>query len=93
GHILFTGSVAGHAAFSNIAVYAATKAAISGFAGALRADLSPSGIRVTEIVAGRVETQLYQDILDADARAAMYASKVVQPDDVARMVVGVLALP
>lgn len=93
GHIFFTGSVAGHAAFSNIAVYAATKAAISGFAGALRADLSPSGVRVTEIVAGRVETQLYQDILDAKARAAMYASKVVQPDDVARMVVAVLALP
>ncbi|TPL97851.1 SDR family oxidoreductase [Mesorhizobium sp. B2-3-11] len=93
GHILFTGSVAGHAPFSNIAVYSATKAAISGFAAALRADLSPSGIRVTEIVAGRVETQLYRDILGAEARAAMYAAKVVQPDDVARMVVAVLALP
>ncbi|MCF6124001.1 SDR family oxidoreductase [Mesorhizobium sp. M7A.F.Ca.CA.001.07.2.1] len=93
GHVLFTGSTAGHAAYSNIAVYSATKAAISGFAAALRADLSPSGVRVTEIVAGRVETQLYQDILDANARAAMYASKVVQPDDVARMVVAVLGLP
>ncbi|TIT84501.1 MAG: SDR family NAD(P)-dependent oxidoreductase, partial [Mesorhizobium sp.] len=48
---------------------------------------------VTEIVAGRVETQLYKGILDADARAAMYAGKVVQPDDVGRMVVAVLALP
>jgi short-subunit dehydrogenase len=38
---LSPGSVAGPAAFSNIAVYAATKAAISGFAGALRAHLSP----------------------------------------------------
>jgi len=93
GHIFFTGSVAGHAAFSNIAVYSATKAGIAGFAAALRADLSPSGIRVTEIAAGRVETQLYDDILDTNARAAMYASKVVQPDDVARMVVAVLALP
>ena len=93
GHVLFTGSIAGHAPFANIAVYSATKAAISGFAASLRADLSPYGVRVTEIVAGRVETPLYKDILDAEARAAMYAGAVVQPEDVAKMVVAVLGLP
>ncbi len=94
GHILFTGSSAAHAAFANIAVYSATKAAIGHFAAALRADLSPYGIRVTEIVPGRVETQLYKDILDADARAAMYAGNVaLQPEDVAEMVVALLRLP
>ena len=94
GHILFTGSVAAHTAFANIAVYSATKAAIAGFAAALRADLSPFGVRVTEIVAGRVETQLYKDILDPTSRAAMYAGGVVvQPEDVAQMVVALLALP
>lgn len=94
GHIVFTGSSAGHAAFPNVAVYSATKAAIAGFASSLRADLSQYGIRVTEIVPGRVETQLYKDILDAEARAAMYAGNVaVQPDDVARMVVALLGLP
>ncbi|RUW67221.1 MULTISPECIES: SDR family oxidoreductase [unclassified Mesorhizobium] len=94
GHILFTGSSAGHAAFPKVAVYSATKAAIAGFAAALRADLSQYGIRVTEIVPGRVETQLYKDILDAEARAAMYAGNVaVQPDDVASMVVTLLGLP
>jgi NADP-dependent 3-hydroxy acid dehydrogenase YdfG len=94
GHILFTGSSAAHTAFPNIAVYSATKAALSGFAAALRADLSPHGVRVTEIVPGRVETQLYKDILDADAVRAMYAGNVaVQPEDVAKMVVAILALP
>ncbi|WP_192182759.1 SDR family NAD(P)-dependent oxidoreductase [Mesorhizobium amorphae] len=94
GHIVFTGSSAGHAAFPNVAVYSATKAAIAGFAAALRADLSSHGIRVTEIVPGRVETQLYKDILGAKARAAMYAGNVaVQPEDVARMVVALLGLP
>lgn len=94
GHIVFTGSSAGHAAFPNVAVYSATKAAIAGFAAALRADLSSHGIRVTEIVPGRVETQLYKDILDAKARAAMYAGNVaVQPEDVAKMVVTLLGLP
>jgi NADP-dependent 3-hydroxy acid dehydrogenase YdfG len=56
--------------------------------------VSQYGIRVTEIVPGRVETQLYNDILDAAARAAMYAGNVaVQPEDVARMLVALLALP
>ncbi|WP_280821746.1 SDR family oxidoreductase [Pseudaminobacter soli (ex Li et al. 2025)] len=94
GHILFTGSSAAHIAFPNIAVYSATKAAIAGFAAALRADLSADGIRVTEIVAGRVETQLYKGILDTNARAAMYAGNTaVQPEDVAKMVVALLDLP
>ncbi|WP_081853133.1 SDR family oxidoreductase [Bosea sp. 117] len=94
GHVIFTGSSAAHAPFPNVAVYSATKAALAGFAAALRADLSPYGIRVTEIVPGRVETQLYKDILDAKARAAMYAGNVaVQPEDVASMVVTLLSLP
>jgi NADP-dependent 3-hydroxy acid dehydrogenase YdfG len=94
GHIFFTGSVAGHAPFANMAVYCATKAAIGGFAQALRLELATSGIRVTEIVAGRVETPLYKDILAPEERAAMYAGKTaVQPADVAAMVCAVLALP
>ena len=94
GHLVFTGSSAAHAAFPNVAVYSATKAALSGFAAALRADLSPFGVRVTEIVPGRVETALYRDVLDEEARAAMYAGQVaVQPEDVATMVVALLGLP
>lgn len=94
GHVLFTGSSAAHSAHTNMAVYTATKAAISGFAGALRCDLAPFGIRVTEIVPGRVQTQLYKDILDDNARAAMYAGNfALQPEDVAKMVVAVLDLP
>lgn len=94
GHVVFTGSAAAHAPFPNMAVYSASKAGIAGFAAALRADLSPHGIRVTEIVPGRVETALYEEILDDDARAAMYsASKAVQPEDVAQMVRAVLGLP
>lgn len=94
GHIVFTGSSAAHVAFPSVAVYSATKAALAGFAAALRADMSQYGIRVTEIVPGRVETHLYNDILDAKTRAAMYAGNVaVQPEDVAKMVVALLALP
>lgn len=94
GHIFFTGSTAGHAPFANLAVYCATKAAIGGFAQALRLDMAPSGVRVTEIVAGRVETGLYNALLPPEARAAMYAGNAaVQPEDVAAMLLAVLALP
>lgn len=94
GHIVFTGSSAGHAPFPNLAVYSATKAALSGFAAALRTDLTAHGVRVTEIVPGRVETELYKDVLSPEVRRAMYANNVaVQPDDVAAMLLAVLALP
>jgi 3-hydroxy acid dehydrogenase / malonic semialdehyde reductase len=94
GHIFFTGSVAAYTPYPNMAVYAATKAALGAFAQSLRLDLAPSGVRVTEIVAGRVESPLYKDVLSEEARAAMYAGNTaVQPDDVAAMVLAVLDLP
>jgi 3-hydroxy acid dehydrogenase / malonic semialdehyde reductase len=94
GHIFFTGSIAGHTPYPNMAVYAATKAALGGFAQSLRLDLATSGVRVTEIVAGRVESPLYKNVLSEEARAAMYAGNTaVQPEDVAAMVLAVLSLP
>ena len=94
GHLFFTGSIAGQGAFPNMAVYGATKAAISHFAAGLRCDLSGSGVRVSEIVAGRVETELYRDALSAQARADMYeVYDAVQPEDVAQMLMTVLQMP
>jgi 3-hydroxy acid dehydrogenase / malonic semialdehyde reductase len=94
GHIFFTGSTAGHAPFANLATYGATKAALGTFAQTLRLELAPHGVRVTEIVPGRVQTDLYRDALDDRARAALYDSGgAVQPADVAAMVCAVLDLP
>lgn len=56
--------------------------------------MAPAGVRVTEIVAGRVETGLYKGLLGEEARAAMYAgNSAVQPEDVAAMVLAVHGLP
>ncbi len=94
GHIFFTGSTAAHAAFPRFAVYSATKAAIGAFADSLRLDMAPHRVRVTEIVAGRTETNLYKSLFDEDMRKAMYANgSAVQPEDIAAMVVAALALP
>lgn len=94
GHVVFTGSSAGHAPGANFAVYSATKAAIAAFATALRAELSPDGIRVTEIVPGRVETALYADVLNTETRQAMYQDGTsLQPQDIADALLAVLNLP
>lgn len=94
GHLVFIGSTAGHAPFANIAVYGATKAALGGFAQALRLDVAEHDIRVTEIVAGRIETDLYNDILPQDAREKMYEGGVaLKPEDIAEAVSFALSLP
>lgn len=94
GHIFFTGSTAGQSPFPNVAVYGATKAAISSFAASLRCDISGSNVRVTEIVAGRVQTEIYNNALGDEARKGMYeAFDAVQPSDVATMLLHVVNMP
>jgi len=93
GHVLVTGSTAGHTPVAGMAVYAATKAALGMFAQSLRLEVAPLGVRVTELVVGRTETDLYRDALSAEGRAAMYDGAYVQPEDVAATVAAVLAAP
>lgn len=93
GHVLVTGSTAGHAPVAGMAVYGATKAALGMFAQALRLEVAPLGVRVTELVAGRTETDLYRDRLSDQGRAALYDGAYVQPQDVAATVAAVLAAP
>ncbi len=94
GHIVFTGSSAGHAPGPNFAAYAAAKAGLSAFATAIRAEVAADGLRVTELVPGRVETGLYADVLDPDTRAAMYAGDLsLQPEDVADALMAALSMP
>lgn len=93
GHVLVTGSTAGHAPVAGMAVYCATKAALGMFAQALRLEVAPLGVRVTELVVGRTRTDLYRDALTAEGRSAMYAGTFVEPQDVAATVAAVLAAP
>ena len=82
GSIVNVASVSGILPSGQAAAYCASKAAIGGFAQALRLDLADQGIRVTEIVAGRVQTDLYRDALDSESREAMYADgelEVIEP--------------
>jgi 3-hydroxy acid dehydrogenase / malonic semialdehyde reductase len=57
GHIVNLGSVAGRWTYPGGGVYSATKAAVSKITEGLRMDLHGSGIRVTNIEPGLVETE------------------------------------
>jgi NADP-dependent 3-hydroxy acid dehydrogenase YdfG len=79
GHLLLTGSVAGHKVVPG-SLYSCTKWAVSAMAEAARQELDGSGVRVTQISPGTVETPFYdspvggaQLTADDVARAVMFA--------------------
>jgi NADP-dependent 3-hydroxy acid dehydrogenase YdfG len=85
GHILLTGSVAGRRAVPG-SLYSSTKWAITGMGESLRQDVDGTGIRVTIVEPGMVDTPFFDNPaegrLEADdiARAVMFA--VDQPPHV-----------
>ena len=82
GHVLLTGSVAGRRALPG-SLYSATKWAVTAMGESLRQEVDGSGVRVTLIEPGMVDTPFFDNrpsnALDPDdiARAVMYA--VQQP--------------
>jgi NADP-dependent 3-hydroxy acid dehydrogenase YdfG len=85
GHLLLTGSVAGRRSMPG-SLYSATKWAITGMGESARQDLNDTGVRVTVIEPGMVDTAFFDQrptaALEADdvARAIMFA--VSQPPHV-----------
>ena len=78
GHLLLTGSVAGRRALPG-SLYSATKWAVTAMGEAARLELTGTGVRVTLIEPGMVDTPFFDnrpsDALQADdvARAVMFA--------------------
>src|SRR5207237_10239474 len=72
GHIINTSSIAGRKVFPGLAVYCATKHAITAFSEGLRLEIAPKhNIRVTCIQPGAVDTELFEQITDAGYRQQM----------------------
>ena len=67
-----TSSIAGRKVFPGLAVYCATKHAITAFSEGLRLELAPKrDIRVTCIQPGAVDTELFEQITDTGYRQQM----------------------
>lgn len=83
GHLLLTGSVAGRKAIPG-SLYSATKHAVHAMAENVRLELDGTGVRVTVIAPGLVDTPFFDQVpLDAP----------LQPDDIARAVMYALSQP
>jgi len=83
GHLLLTGSIAGRRAIPG-SLYSATKHAVHAMGESLRQELDGTGVRVTIIAPGVVDTPFFEKVpLDAP----------LEPDDVARAVLFALSQP
>ena len=82
GHLLLTGSVAGRRALPG-SLYSCTKWAVTAMGEAARLELDGTGVRVTLIEPGVVETPFFDDPVE-DA---------LHPDDIARAVIYAVSQP
>ncbi|MEJ7797409.1 MAG: SDR family oxidoreductase [Solirubrobacteraceae bacterium] len=82
GHLLLTSSVAGRRALSG-SLYSATKHAVTAMAEAARQDLHETGVRVTSVEPGMVDTPFFDD----------RPANALEPDDIARAVLYAVSQP
>ena len=82
GHLLITGSVAGRRALPG-SLYSCTKWAVTAMGEAVRQDLNGTGVRVTVIEPGMVDTPFFDNPVN----------NALEPDDVARAVLFAVQQP
>ncbi|MFC7060377.1 SDR family oxidoreductase [Halobacillus seohaensis] len=95
GHIVNVSSVAGHEVFPSSTVYSATKYAVKALSMGMEKELSRSGVRVTNVSPGAVETELTEHITDGDV-IDMFKDRNMTPlesDDIASAVAYALTQP
>ncbi|PYN94576.1 MAG: short-chain dehydrogenase [Candidatus Rokuibacteriota bacterium] len=88
GTIVNVASIAATRAIAGAAVYSATKAGVVAFSRVLAEEVRGDGVRIGVILAGATDTPLWDTIPNAPDRARM-----LRPEDVARAVVLMAALP
>jgi NADP-dependent 3-hydroxy acid dehydrogenase YdfG len=91
GHIVITASISGRVTYVGEPIYIASKWALVGLGRALRKELASSGIRVTLIEPGIVDTPLVSGTEEGAAELAQV--RALEPEDVAAAVMFALARP
>lgn len=96
GHVINVGSVAGSYPYPGANAYGGTKAFVEQFSLSLRADLHGSGVRVTNVEPGMVETEFSQVRYHGDEARAAAVYRGTAPltgDDIAECIAWCAALP
>lgn len=96
-HIVNISSISARLANPGSPGYAATKAAVGAFTESLRKELAPKGIRVTLVMPGIVDTELFTHVRDQATRERfgnmIKAMTPLQPADVGNAIVYALTQP
>jgi NADP-dependent 3-hydroxy acid dehydrogenase YdfG len=92
GNVVFINSTQGLSASPTIGQYAATQHALRAIADSLRDEINPLGVRVTSIFLGRTATARQEAIFKLEQRPYQ-PERLIQPDDVAGLVLSLLLLP
>ncbi len=90
GHIINLGSIAGHEAYPNGAVYCSTKFAVAAITKSIRAELVDKNIRVSTVDPGAVETNFSNIRFYGDTQKAKNVYKGIDPlrgDDIAEAII------
>lgn len=93
GHIIFIGSQAGKVATKKASVYAASKHAITGFANALRMELTTYNIKVTAIYPGPIDTPFLQKADSTNKYRELMKRYLLNPEKVAYEVIKTIETP
>jgi NADP-dependent 3-hydroxy acid dehydrogenase YdfG len=92
GQVVFINSSAGITARQGVSQYSATKHALRAVADSLRDEVNDRGIRVMSVFLGRTASRMQAAVHDHERRTYR-PERMLQPDDVAAMVVAALQLP
>jgi NADP-dependent 3-hydroxy acid dehydrogenase YdfG len=92
GQVVFVNSTAGLTARGGVSQYAATKHALKALADSLREEVNPQGVRVISVYPGRTATPLQAEIFAVEGRE-YNPERLMQPEDVAAVVLHTLTLP
>ncbi len=92
GQVVFMNSTAGFTAAPQLGAYAALKHALRSLADTVRTEANPSGVRVISVFPGRTATPMQEALHQLEGRPYA-AGDLLQPADVAGLVVNALALP
>lgn len=96
GHIVFLGSIAGHETYEKGSVYCGSKRALQSIAQAIRLETLGSGVRVTSVDPGLVETEFSLVRFDGDdtkAKKVYEGTRPLTAQDIAECVVFAVSRP
>ena len=96
GHIINIGSLAGREVYEKGNIYCATKHAVNAISKAMRIDLNKTGIKVSEINPGLVETDFSNIRFKGDsgrAKKVYQGYKALQADDIADIIEFIINRP